>query len=119
MVANVREPHNSRQAFCTDYVVDGCSPPVQNGHVGSKPTSYEGRKRSKPPVWRRHFLFDWRIRRGLTQEELASRIGMSHASIQRLENDKQGLTLKVLDKLAVALQTTRSDLMDRKPGEGD
>lgn len=44
---------------------------------------------------------------------------MSHASIQRLENDKQGLTLKVLDKLAVALQTTRSDIMDRKPGEGD
>lgn len=91
--------------------------------MGKRPTAFTGRNRRKKEPAKgplaRNFLREWRLDRKLTQEELADRIGMSHPSIQRLENSKQGLSLEVLEKLAVALRTTRTSILDRKPNEDD
>lgn len=89
--------------------------------MGKKPTKFTARKRRKPATgpFSQHFLYDWREHRKLTQEELADRIGMSHPSVQRMETSNQALTQKVLDKLAVALHTTRGSILDRKPNVDD
>ena len=45
----------------------------------------------------------YRVRRGLTQRELASRMGTSQAAIARLEAGGVGATLTTLQKVATAL----------------
>lgn len=84
-----------------------------------KQTTFSARTRKKKPKFSRHSLRDWRKARDLTQEELAERIGMTHASVQRMETGQQALTQPVLDKLAIALQTTRGNILDRKPTASD
>lgn len=84
-----------------------------------KQTPFSARTRKTKPKFSRHFLRDWRKARDLTQEELADRIGMTHPSVQRIETNQQALTQPVLDKLAIALGTTRGNILDRKPDASD
>jgi transcriptional regulator with XRE-family HTH domain len=63
----------------------------------------------------RHFFKEWREHRGLTQEEVAGVIGMSHASLSRIENDKQDYTGAVLEALAEVYGTDPGTLLMRHP----
>jgi transcriptional regulator with XRE-family HTH domain len=51
----------------------------------------------------RHFLFEWRKRRGLTQDALGKLVGTTGATISRLESDKLGLEMEMALKLFDAL----------------
>lgn len=57
----------------------------------------------------------WRKFRGLTQEQLAEKIGTSKAVIGHLETGRNGLSDKWLTKLAPALQTTSGYLLEHDP----
>ncbi|MET3601838.1 helix-turn-helix domain-containing protein [Martelella mangrovi] len=64
-----------------------------------------------------YFFKEWRKHRRLTQEELASRIGVSASSVSQLENGKQGFTDSTLEAYAWALSCNPGDLLMRNPLE--
>lgn len=66
----------------------------------------------KRPVY---FFRAWRKFRGLTQEQVAERVGMAASSISQLETGKQGFTDKTLADFAVALNCDPGDLLSRDP----
>ena len=69
---------------------------------------------------RRHYLREWRAYRGLTQERLAERAGLTPGAISQLENDQVGYTQASLEALANALQCEPAELLGRDPGkDGD
>lgn len=49
--------------------------------------------------------------KGMTQEQLAQALGMTHSAISLIESDKRGLNVKKADKIAAALGVTLNDLM--------
>lgn len=59
----------------------------------------------------------WREYRGLSQPELAERIGTSHQVIGYLERGRTQLSAKWLRKLAPALDTTPGMLLDHNPND--
>ncbi len=65
----------------------------------------------------RHFLREWRKYRGLTQEQLADRIGMSGSNISLLERGKQNYTQRIIEELALALGTTPASLLAQNPAD--
>jgi transcriptional regulator with XRE-family HTH domain len=69
----------------------------------------------KPAQRRRHFIKHWREYRGLTQDQLADRLGMSKASLSRVENLLQPYTQDLLEGLAEALNTDPASLLMRNP----
>ncbi len=71
----------------------------------------------KKRVRRRTFFKEWRIHRGLSQEQLADRLVTSVASISRIENGTQPYTQDVLEALAEALMTDPASLIMRNPAE--
>ena len=52
---------------------------------------------------------------GLTQEELASKLGIAHKNVQRLESGRQNLTLQTLARVAKVLEVTPAALMASPP----
>jgi transcriptional regulator with XRE-family HTH domain len=54
-----------------------------------------------PPF--RHYLKEWRIKRGLTQLQLARRLNTSKGHISRYERGERGMTLLVQSRLMRAL----------------
>lgn len=62
-----------------------------------------------------YFFREWRKFRGLTQEQLAERIGVSTATISQLESGKQGFTDNTLEALAAELHCGPGDLLMRNP----
>lgn len=64
-----------------------------------------------------NFLRAWRTLRGLSQAELAARVDTAPNMIQYLESGERGLSIKWLRKLAPALDTTASKLLDADPFE--
>lgn len=71
----------------------------------------KSRLKEKP----RYFFREWRKFRGLTQERLAERVGMSVSSISQLETGKQGFTDETLRVWAAALNTTPGALLTVNP----
>ena len=63
----------------------------------------------------RYYFREWRKHRNLTQEALASRVGMSTPSISQIETGKQGFTDSTLEALAEALHCEPGDLLMRDP----
>ncbi len=57
-----------------------------------------------------------RLVRGLSQQELANKTGLTVRYISRLENSAQNLTLGVVEKLAKGLECSPEDLIG---SEGD
>lgn len=51
-----------------------------------------------------------RVKKGLTQEELGKRVGISKQGISLYEKNKRRLTLEMLDKIAKALNCERYDI---------
>lgn len=64
---------------------------------------------------RKTYLKQWRKFRGLTQERLGARVGMSESAISQLETGQSGYTQPVLEMLAEALGTTPASLIMRDP----
>jgi transcriptional regulator with XRE-family HTH domain len=68
---------------------------------------------------RRHFIREWRLFRGLTQEELAESLDTTKASISRIENFQQQYTQDFLEACADVLGTHPGVLLTRVPGASD
>lgn len=69
------------------------------------------------PQRTKHFIKEWRKKRGFTQEELADLIGVSSPTISQIENYKTGYTGETLTALADALSVTRGDLLENDPSK--
>lgn len=62
----------------------------------------------------------YRQQRGLSQEELAHKAGIDRTYVSALERCVYGVTIDVLDRLAVALEVEAADLLQRAgPREAD
>lgn len=61
----------------------------------------------------------WREFRTLTQDELAALVGTNGSVISLLESGSRGLSLKWLQKLAVALKTKPGMILDHDPNDLD
>lgn len=48
---------------------------------------------------------------GMTQEDLAQAIGVTHSNVSQIESGDRGLNVKKADKIAAALGVTLNDLM--------
>ena len=57
-------------------------------------------------------LRETRLRRALTQAELAAKAGTTEATVNRLENGLQSPRMSTLRKLAAALGVEPADLID-------
>ena len=59
------------------------------------------------PAEREHFrqIFEKRLQKGLTQKELAQKIGTKQSAISRLESGKANPSLLFLQKIAKALHS--------------
>jgi transcriptional regulator with XRE-family HTH domain len=68
---------------------------------------------------RRIFVREWRKHRGLTQEALAARVGVSQETISRLERGSIAYTQSMLEALADALACEPADLIMRDPSRAD
>lgn len=55
---------------------------------------------------------EWRERRGFTQEQLATRAGVSRPYLARLETARQDPKLSTLEKIAKALRVKVAALLD-------
>jgi transcriptional regulator with XRE-family HTH domain len=67
------------------------------------------------PQQPRHFIREWRKYRGLTQERLAERIGLTGGAISQLETGQTHYTQSTLEALAEALNCEPGDLLSRDP----
>lgn len=65
------------------------------------------------------FIRQWRDARKLSQEVLAERIGVSHATISRIETGKQDYNQTLLELLAEELGTDPVSLLIRDPSDPD
>jgi transcriptional regulator with XRE-family HTH domain len=74
------------------------------------------RYKSRAPA-RRHFLRHWREHRGLSQDQVAEAIGISKASVSRVENGITPYTQDVLEAYARVLGCTVADLVSRPPSD--
>lgn len=63
----------------------------------------------------RHFIRQWRKHRGLTQEQLAEVVGVTHGAISQLERGETGYTQPMLEALADAMHCQPADLIMRDP----
>lgn len=65
----------------------------------------------------RHFIKEWRNHRGLNQEQLAERVGVSRPQLSRIESNKREADLALLERLAEALMTDPASLIMRDPSD--
>ena len=63
----------------------------------------------------RHFIRQWRIHRGYTQERLAEIVGVPHGALSQLERGLVNYTQPMLEALAEALRCEPADLIARDP----
>lgn len=63
----------------------------------------------------RWFLREWRKSKGLTQDQLAERAGMSKPFISQLETGARQYTQETLERLAEVLGTEPASLIMRNP----
>jgi transcriptional regulator with XRE-family HTH domain len=69
-----------------------------------------GTTRIGPRKPRRLYLAEWRESRGLTQKQLADRLGVSDMTISRWETGRNRMTDQVMDAVAEALDMDADDL---------
>ncbi len=76
------------------------------------------RPRFKKPALGRTFIRQWRQHRGLTVEQLADAIGITHASLSRIERQKQPYSQAILEAIADRLNADVASLLMRDPEAG-
>ena len=80
----------------------------------------KAKKRAKGKAgFSRWYLREWRKDRGLTLDQLASRVESTGASLSRLERGQQPYSQPLLEALAEALSCQPADLIMRPPGAAD
>jgi transcriptional regulator with XRE-family HTH domain len=67
----------------------------------------------------RHFIAEWRRHRELSQAALGAALGISKASISRIERTLQPYTQDILEAIAEILRTDPASLLTRRPDEED
>lgn len=90
---------------CAPSPVDSDGESARNAGMPAKPTQT------------RNFIREWRMYAGVTQEQLAEAVGVTHASIQRYETRKQAVSADKLSAIAKRLNCTPSELLSRSPHE--
>lgn len=94
--------------------MDGATIPI--GTFGMpKTAAKQVQTRFKRAPFRPTFIKQWRKHRGLTQERLADRVGMSNGNLSQIENGNTAYTQETLEALAEALQCAPADLLMRNP----
>lgn len=68
---------------------------------------------------RKFFLREWRKYRGLTQQELADRAGLTNSAVSHLERGAKAYTQGSLEALARALECEPADLLARDPSSDE
>lgn len=63
----------------------------------------------------RHFIKEWRKARGLTQEQLAERIGVTKSYVSKIEANKRRYDQPFLEAAAEVLRASPADLIMRDP----
>lgn len=71
--------------------------------------------RPRQIVYRPTFIRQWREARERTLEDLASKIGITHASLSRIERGRQPYSQAILEAVANELRTDVSSLLTRDP----
>jgi len=69
----------------------------------------------KPGPLGRHFIKEWRKYRGLSQDTLADLLGISKATLSRIENRRIPYGQGFLEACAETLLCTTADLLMRNP----
>lgn len=116
MAPNVHPTHNEGQAPCTPSVVYALGMPVHPAYMAQAKVV----SRLKPdPLYGSTYIRAWRTHRGLTLEQLAERVGVTHATLSRIERGKQPYNQVLLESLADALQTDAASLLIRDPEDPD
>jgi transcriptional regulator with XRE-family HTH domain len=54
---------------------------------------------------------DYRLLRGLTQEQLAEKLEISTRQLQRIENEESEISMKIFRKLVITLQINNNDII--------
>lgn len=70
-----------------------------------------------PLGMQRHFIKEWRKFRGLNQEQLAERIGITKSYMSKIESGKRRYDQFFLEAAATALSTSVPDLIMRDPSD--
>lgn len=65
----------------------------------------------------RHFIKEWRKHRGLNQQQLAERIGITKSYLSKIEGGKRRYDQVFLEAAAEVLRTTVPDLLIRNPAD--
>lgn len=65
----------------------------------------------------RHFIREWRKARGLTQLQLAERIGIDKSYLSKIENFKKRYDQPFLEAAAEVLRCEPADLIVRDPSD--
>jgi transcriptional regulator with XRE-family HTH domain len=66
-----------------------------------------------------YFFREWRLHRGLTQEELGALVGITTSSVSQIENGKHGFTDSTLEAFADALDCSPGDILMIDPRNAD
>lgn len=104
-----RDAHRCASTFCASRANDSRHPLRQPWCMARKARAAERRSPG-------HFLRAWRDYRGLSQDKLGERAGLSHGQISRLENGVSELREDTLARLAAALRVP-PEAMYRAPQE--
>jgi transcriptional regulator with XRE-family HTH domain len=65
----------------------------------------------------RHFIRRWREHRGLSQVDLAEKIGVDRAHVSRVENGRRPYSQEFLEAASLALGCSPADLLIRDPSD--
>ena len=65
----------------------------------------------------RHFIKEWRVHRGLTQEQFAERVGISRAYLSKIESGKRRYDQPFLEGASDVLSCEPADLIMRNPAD--
>jgi transcriptional regulator with XRE-family HTH domain len=71
--------------------------------------------RDNVPVSHKHYIRQWRKFRGMTQEQLAERVGVVRAQLSKIETGARKYDQEFLELAAVALGCEITDLLGRDP----
>ncbi len=83
---------------------------VQHAYMPKRPAS-----RPTRIPYRKTFMRQWRKYRDQSLEELAEKIGITHATLSRIERGKHPYSQAILEKVAAELSTDVPSLLTRDP----
>jgi len=66
-------------------------------------------------TWVGHYLAQWREHRGLTQSQLADRMGVTRGYVSHIETGKRRYDQDLLESASTALSCTPADIISRNP----